>query len=91
MTEEEKISAIHQMIDAMAEAWPSPVVARKAVNKFSGGTASGKSLANHDSCGTGVEGRFLLCGQTVYPKENLCAWLKTKAAAGWKTRKRATA
>jgi len=89
MTEKEKITAIHQMIDAMAEAWPSPVVARKAVREFTGGTASGKSLANEDSRGTGVDGRFLLCGQTVYPKEKLCAWLKTKAASGWKTRKRA--
>ncbi len=91
MTEQEKLTAIHQMIDNMAAAWPSAVVARKAVKEFTGGTASGKSLANEDSRGTGIDGRFLMCGQTVYPKEALVAWLKTKAATGWRTRKTAAA
>lgn len=82
---------IESTIDSMAESWPSPIVSRKAVKEFTGGAASGKSIANEDSKGTGPEGRFLLCGQTVYPKESLCAWLKTRTATGWKTRTRRAA
>jgi len=80
---------IEQTIDAMAASWPSPVVARKSAREFSGGILSPKTMANEDSKGTGPEGRFLLMNQTVYPKESLCAWLKSRSATGWKTRKRA--
>jgi hypothetical protein len=83
MTEE-----IEKRIDAMAERWPSNLVARKAVREFSGGILSQKTLANEDSKGTGPEGRFLLMNQTVYPVESIVAWLKTRTAQNWKTRRR---
>jgi hypothetical protein len=80
---------IEQAIDQMAGKWPSNVVARKALREFSGGLLSPKTMANLDSAGEGPEGRFLLLSQTAYPVDSLIAWLKSRAASGWKTRKRA--
>jgi hypothetical protein len=81
------MTEIEKSIEAMAERWPSPVVARKAVKEFSGGILSAKTLANMDSLGTGPEGRFLLMNQTVYPVESLVSWLKSKSANSWAERK----
>jgi hypothetical protein len=74
-------------LDEMAARWPSPVVARKKIGEFSGGVLTPKTMANFDSTGTGPEGRFLLVNQTVYPVEGLVAWLKTRMAPDWKSRK----
>jgi len=73
----------------MFAGWPATVIGRKVIREFSGGILSPKTLANEDSKGTGPAGRFLLCGQTCYTKDAMGAWLKSRAAAGWKTRKRA--
>lgn len=81
------MTEIEKSIEAMAARWPSPVVARKAIKEFSGGILSQKTLANEDCNGTGPEGRFLLMNQTVYPVENLIAWLKSRSAKSWKERK----
>lgn len=80
---------MEEIIDQMVARWPSPVVARKAIGEFTGGTVSQSTMANEDSLGRGVKGRFLLMNQVVYPVENLGAWLKTRAATSWKTRKTA--
>ena len=37
----------------MAERWPSAIVARTEIEKFSGGLMTGKYLANLDSQGVG--------------------------------------
>ncbi|MBI5593298.1 MAG: hypothetical protein HY881_22795 [Deltaproteobacteria bacterium] len=76
-------------VDEMGAAWPSPVVARKALPKMTGGTLSSKYAANLDSLKQGIEGGFLLMGQVVYPVENVVSFLKTKVATSWKTRKAA--
>jgi len=81
-------SEIEKCIESMAERWPSPVVARKAIGQFSGGILSAKTLANEDCSGTGPDGKFLLMNQVCYPVENLVAWLKSRAANSWKTRKK---
>lgn len=78
---------IEKLIESMAEKWPSDVVARKAIAKFSGGTLSPKTMANEDCNGTGPDGRFLLANQIVYPVESLTAWLKVRSARSWKERK----
>jgi hypothetical protein len=81
------MTEIEKIIDQMAERWPSPVVARKSISDFTGGVVSSKTAANEDSAGTGIEGRFLMLNQVVYPVENLVAWLKSRSAKSWKTRK----
>ena len=85
------MSTSETTIDLMAKNWPSPIVARKAIREFSGGVLSPKTMANEDSKGTGPEGRFLLNNQTVYAVESLIAWLKTRAAKGWKYRRKRVA
>jgi hypothetical protein len=83
MAENEKI------IEEMGTRWQSNIVPRKKVKDFSGGVLSSKTMANEDCNGTGPEGRFLLMNQIVYPVENLVAWLKTRTAKSWQTRKAA--
>jgi len=72
-----------KIIEEMAAAWPSPVVARKKVEAFSGGAISGKTLANVDSQGKGPEGSFVLCGQRVYPVTSLIKYLKDRVTLKW--------
>lgn len=69
-----------QIIDTMAESWPSTIVARKALREFSGGTISPRTMANLDSLGKGPEDAFLLMNQVCYPVQNLCEWLKKRAS-----------
>jgi hypothetical protein len=61
----------------MASHWPSSVVARSEVKKFSGGGISPKTLANADSAGTGPEGLFFIGRKACYPASSLVNWLRT--------------
>jgi len=65
-------------LQAMADRWPSTVVARSKVKSFTGGAVSGKTLANADSAGTGPEGRFKIGRSTVYPVFSLISWLEER-------------
>jgi hypothetical protein len=61
------------------EKWPSPLVARSEVSRFSGGLLNPKTLANHDSNGTGPKGR-IKCGRKIaYPVTELVAWLEGRS------------
>ena len=66
---------------AMAEAWPSPVVARNQVDKLTGGLINPNYLANLDSKGLGPAGRFKCGGKIGYPVDSFIEWLleRTKA------------
>ena len=62
----------------MAERWPSAVVARVEVERFTGGMMSAKYLANLDSLGEGPT--RIRCGRKVgYPTTDLVAWLRARA------------
>jgi len=78
---------IEKVIEKMADRWPTPVVARKAIREFSGGVLSPKTMANEDCNGTGPEGRFLLMNQVCYPVANLIEWLKSRSSKSWAERK----
>lgn len=52
-----------------------PIVARKSVSKFLGGTVSPKSLANADSNGTGPECPLVFGCTIAYRREALVDWL----------------
>jgi len=59
----------------MAERWPSTIVSRDQVDKFTGGIIKPSYLANLDSKGEGPA-RIVRCGRKVgYPVEDLVAWL----------------
>ena len=58
----------------MADRWPSAIVARTEIDKFSGGMMSGKYLANLDCQGVGPV--RVVCGRKVgYPVKDLCGYV----------------
>lgn len=63
----------------MADKWPSAVVARTEIEKFSGGLMSAKYMANLDSLKLGCE--RITCGRKVgYPVHSLINWLRDRAS-----------
>ena len=70
------------MIDVfqgMADKWPSAVVARTSIGKFTGDMISAKYMANLDSMGQGPKGR-ITCGRKVaYEVGSLIKWLRDRA------------
>ena len=64
--------------EELAQKWPSAWVSRVEVKNFSGGTLNPKTMANLDSTGQGVEGRFRIGRQVVYPVNNLVDWMKAR-------------
>jgi hypothetical protein len=64
----------------LVERWPSAFVSRTDVQKFSGGALTTKSLANHDSLGTGPAERFRVGRKIVYPVVALAEWMQSRTA-----------
>jgi len=63
----------------MAANWPSAVVARTEIERFTGGLISEKYIANLDSLGRGPAGR-VRCGRKIcYSLENLISWLESRS------------
>lgn len=63
----------------MVERWPSALVARSEVKRFTGGALSGGHLANEDSRGRGPAERVLVGKRVCYPVRALVAWLEERA------------
>ena len=64
--------------DQMADRWPSAIVARREISKFSGGLLNPRTLANLDSMGAGPP-RITWGSQRVfYPVGDLVAWLRDR-------------
>ncbi len=72
----EKISLFH----SMADRWPSTMVARTEIEKFSGGIMSEKYIANLDCQGRGPVGRIRCGRKVVYPVVELVKWLETRSS-----------
>jgi len=66
------------IFDSMAERWPSAVVARTEIEKFSGGLMSGKYMANLDSQKAGPA-RVTVGRKVAYPVRELVAWLRSRS------------
>lgn len=62
----------------LARNWPSPIVSRTEIAKFSGGLLTPRTLANLDSLNEGPpRGR---CGRKVfYPTDELVIWLQARS------------
>jgi len=63
----------------LSEKWPSSLVARQEISKFSGGILTPHTIANHDSLGTGPAGRVTIGRKVAYPVDSLIAWLESRA------------
>lgn len=70
---------MERIFKEMVERWPSPVVARREVDRFTGGAISSKSMANLDSSREGCPGRFRIGRMVVYPAAELANWLQARS------------
>ena len=61
------------------EKWPSPLVARSELSRFSGGLLNSKTLANLDSAGIGPPGRVRIGRKVAYTVSGLIEWLESRA------------
>lgn len=64
---------------ALANKWPSSIVARTEIRKFTGGLVSEKALANRDSLKTGPLGRIRIGKKICYPVDSIIQWLESQA------------
>ena len=76
----EKENIIEETLDALRRAWPSPVITRGQVEKFTGGALTGKTMANLDSRGEGPPGRIKMGRQTVYRMNEFLVWLRGRCS-----------
>jgi hypothetical protein len=63
----------------MADRWPSSLVARTEIERFSGGIMSERYLANLDAQGKGPEGRIRIGRKIAYPVEELIRFFESRA------------
>jgi hypothetical protein len=73
--------AIRNSLEKLAEKWPSTVVARSQISKFSGGLVAPGTCANLDSLGVGIPGACRIGRQVAYPVEAVINWLISRAEA----------
>ena len=63
----------------LARKWPAPIVARSEVGRFSGGLLNPRTLANHDSAGTGPVGKISMGRKIAYTVDSLVEWMAQRA------------
>jgi len=61
----------------LAEKWPSTIVARSEVSKFSGGLLTPGTLANLDSQKLGPP-KFKVGRKVAYPLDELIKWIENR-------------
>jgi hypothetical protein len=61
---------------SMAERWPSSMVARTEIERFTGGIISEKYLANLDSAGKGPTGRVRVGRKIAYSVDSVIRFLE---------------
>ncbi|MCI5209016.1 MAG: hypothetical protein D3910_09510 [Candidatus Electrothrix sp. ATG2] len=64
----------------LAKKWTSTIVARQELKEFSGGALNARTMANYDSQGTGINGRFTIGKKVVYPVDEAIAWMEARAS-----------
>jgi hypothetical protein len=68
-----------EILKKIDEAWPSPIVLRKDIGKFSCGLVTTKAIATLDCEGRGIP-YTLINGKVAYEKQNVIRWLTTRIA-----------
>jgi len=74
-----------KIINEMIEKWPSSIVARTEVSRFSGGAINGRTVANLESKYKNGEYRgslpekLRIGGKVVYRAESLARWLVNRS------------
>ncbi len=67
-------------LTALADKWPSALVAREEVDVFTGGVMSPKTQANLDCRGEGPEGAIRIGRKVAYPVTTYVSWLSQRAS-----------
>jgi len=62
-------------VEDLVSRWPSAVVARSEISRFSGGLLSRGTLANLDCRGEGPPVRLRVGRRVAYPTDVLAKWL----------------
>lgn len=70
------------IFDEMERKWPSAIIARAEIGKFTGGALSSKFLANCDSLGIGPAGRFFIGRRVCYSVTDFTKWLRKRTKKG---------
>jgi hypothetical protein len=68
-------------LQKMADRWPSSMVARTEIERFTGGIIKEKYLANLDCQGQGPEGRIRVGRKIAYPVDAVIAFLEKRTKA----------
>lgn len=66
------------VLSSMLQKWPSSIVARQEVGRFTGGTIKPPYIAVLDSRGEGPKGRIKIGKKVAYPVQELIAWLEER-------------
>jgi hypothetical protein len=66
-----------EILKKIDEAWPSPIVLRKDIAKFSCGLVTTKTLGTLDYTGKGIN-YTLINGKVAYDKQNVIQWLAAR-------------
>jgi hypothetical protein len=64
----------------MIENWPSKIILRNQIqlDQFTGGLLCAKTLANHDSKGTGPKVRLKVGRKVAYTVQSLIEWMSER-------------
>lgn len=62
----------------MIDKWPSPIVARSEVSRFSGGLLHPRTLANLDARGEGPKTRIKQGRKVAYPVDALIEFMRER-------------
>lgn len=73
------MSDLNDHFNLLKKSWPSALVARSEVSRFSGGIISARYLANLDCRGLGPKDRLRVGRKVVYPINSLIKFLQEKA------------
>jgi len=78
-----KATQAKQKVDlkSMARRWPSALVARNEIDKFTGGVIHPRTMANKDAFGEGIENSFRVGRKVVYHVADVIRWLEKHAEA----------
>jgi hypothetical protein len=63
----------------MATRWPSAIVARCEIDRFSGGAVTPRTLANLDAMGVGPENRIRVGRKICYAVGDLIKWMEARS------------
>ena len=65
-------------LQELARKWPSSIVARTEIKKFTGGLLSGRYCANLDSKNIGIKGRIRIGRKIAYPVNAVIEFLESR-------------